>query len=286
MTGIFEPIAGIKPVRPTPSLLTVARGIPNPGRWQSGVAWRSAACAVGARWPMCPDSDAEKNTAGQIVAPQVTPFVVYVPYACDWVLPDQESDYRADARNQCDAVTPWHVSRELWTGATEAANDSLQSVATDVSASDPVHPVTAVMSLLEAYFDCPVDDEATGRGTNTPVIHAPMFAIVSLLAHGVIAQQGDVYAGPNCVVSPGPGYPSGTAGRPTGVDEGSEEGWLYVSGPVEYVLDDIIVRDVMQNRRMNRYEAIAEREALVRFDPCCVFAVKVYQPSPSDSESV
>lgn len=283
----FEPIGAIRPKRPLPSILTASTEMRG-SAWRSGVTWRSAGCVPGYAREFC--STDELEAAAALVKPQFYPYTLYLPATCDWVLPDESEDYRADARDQLDAVTPWHVSRELMLGGIENENPSLVSEAVDVSAAaGPVHPVTALGTLLEAYFDCNAGGDpptGLGRGTGTPVVHAPLSIVTSLLAHGVIARTGDYYVGPNCVVSPGPGYPTGALSVPDDGADGDEDAWVYISGPVEYGLGEIIVHDDDFDHRTNEYHALAQRLAIHRFDPCCVFAVAVYQPSPTDSANV
>jgi hypothetical protein len=284
----FEPIPSIKPRQPTPSLLTVARGLPAGFEWRTGISWRSAVCAPGFRWPFCPDAEtvaAGKPDPNEIIKPQFYPYTIGVNYACDWIRWDDTNEYGYidDAKAQCDAVTPWHMSRELWTGEIEPQNPSLISVAVDVSADVAVHPVTALGMLLEAYFNCPADGTDTGSGTGTPVVHVPYSVLGALIANHVVNQQGDFYVGPNCFVSPGPGYPIGSDAAPANENDSlSADAWMYVSGPIEYAVDPVAVLDDNFDRRTNRYQALAERRVIHRFDPCCVFAVGVYVPSPID----
>lgn len=285
MTSSMTPerIAGIAPVAPSVTLLQAARRLPAGTVWQSGITWRSAACATAQRVAYCNDEDgAALNAAPDITQPAFFPYQIVVPYACDWILPGQEAEYRADAEAQAEAATAWNVARELWTGETEADNPSLMSVASDASAAGAVHPTTALGLLLEAYEDC---GQAGGA-----LVHAPTQALVSLLHSGVVKQNGDVIYGPNgSIVSSGPGYPGAGDFGPGGGASGDGNEWVYVSGPVEYELGAIeVVPDDAHahfDRRRNRYEVWAQRSAIHRFDPCCVFAVKTYVPSPTQGEA-
>lgn len=286
----FAPIDPIAPVKPSLSILSVSRTLV--GEWRSGVTWRQGLpCGDGEEGPgfrraYCGSGDFE--TAADGVKPEFYPYDIYVPYDCDWVVEGDEAQYNESARLALDAVTAWHVSRELWLGDTEALNPSLVSEATDESANAPVHPVTAVGSLLEAWTGC---TQMSGDGRRGPVIHAPAFAVTSLLANFTIRQEGDVYIGPmGSLLSPGPGYPTGTGARPAGASDGDEDGWIYISGPVEVGLGDIRIdpdsNAAHRDRRGNQYRIWAQRQAIHRFDPCCVFAIAVYQPSPTDSQGV
>jgi hypothetical protein len=67
---------------------------------------------------------------------------------------------------------------------------------------------------------------------------------------------------------------------------GNEMGtsWIYVTGPVEYGLGPVrLFPELPAERvqyRQNLYALMAERDAIVRFDTDCVFAVQVYNPAP------
>lgn len=308
----FEPVLAIPGPAPVPSLLTSARNrtddnfgmerrpgvklpdgtvIPGPPVWASGISWRSTQSLVQHARAYCGSG----NLVGApgLDKPEFYPYMLYVPYSCDWVLPVAQrteegetitvDSYRADAVAAEEAMTAWNMARELWTGAIEALNPSLQNTAVDKSAVGAVHPTTALGMLLEAFSDCTQEGGA--------VIHAPLTAAVSLLRDGVVKQQGDVYYGPaGSIISPGPGYPTAATGTgPSGADAGAGNVWLYVTGPVEYALGDIVVYpdgdEAFFNHRENRYEVTAQRQVIHRFDTHCVFAVKTYVPSPTQGES-
>lgn len=276
----FQPIAGIAPSSPQVSLLSVSRRLPAGTDWLSGISWRSSAPLVGHRRAFC-DSDTDNEDAAALTQPKFYPYTVYVPYACDWVTDPEQ--YRAEAIAAGEAVTAWNMARELWTAETDTDNPSLMSSASDVSAAGAVHPVTAVGTLLEAYENC-----AQSGGA---VLHIPTAAVVSLIAHGVVKQNGDIYYGPNgSVVSPGPGYPTDASGTgPAAADAGAGNVWSYVTGPVEFDTTPVEVPltndEAYFDRRRNRYEVTAQRMVIHRFDPTCVFAVKTYVPSPGQGET-
>jgi len=283
----FEPIVGIAPVRGTASLLSVARALPPGARWGSGIAWRPlVTCGAGDAGPayrreFCASGDMEgldDDTPTSRVA--FYPYDVYLPYECDWVLPDGpegEPAFTQASLAALDAASAWHVSRELMVGDTEDENPSLVSTASDISEATPVHPVRAVGLLLDAWSAC---TQQSGDGRNGPIIHAAPSVVTDLLAHGVVAQIGDVLHGPvGSLVSPGPGYP--LAAVPDDGEDGDEDAWVYISGPVEYALSapEVAVGDVLNNPRLNKYLDWALRQAIHRFDPCCVFAIAVQAPT-------
>lgn len=275
--------------------------IENPASWRSGISWRSTQSLAAFGRALCGTGDME--AAPPLEHPAFYPYWLYVPYSCDWVLPvgvdgitvggggrtvEGETltveSYKLDATNSLESMTAWEVSRELWTGAIEDDNPSLQNKAVDKSAAGAVHPTTALGILLENYSDCTQEGGA--------VIHAPLQAVVSLLHSGLIKQQGDVYYGPGgCVISPGPGYPAVATGTgPAGADAGAGNVWMYVTGPVEYALGDIVdIPDDIEafyNPTTNRYEITPQRAVIHRFDTHCVFAVKTYIPSPTQGEAL
>lgn len=287
----FQPIPGIKPTPPAVSLLTAARPLPPGTTWKSGVSWRGAACAPGYRWPYCGLSE-DRHAAKAISKPQFYPYQIYVPYECDEALQETQQtvdgetisieSYRADAQAEAESVTPFHVSQELWTGTIEALNPSLESEATDLAGA-AAHPVVVLGQLLDAYY------ASDAQGGSTPIVHATMSVVVSLMGHGLVNQVGDVFYGPGCRISPGPGYPVGGLSGPDGADAGAGNVWTYISGPVEYGLGPIEVTPDEPNahfdRRTNLFRVWAQRMAIHRFDTGCIFAKKTYLPAPTADEA-
>lgn len=287
----FQPISGIKPTPPPVSLLTAATRLPASVVWKSGVRWRGAACVPGYRWPYCGKAE-DRHAAKTISKPAFYPYMIYVPYQCDEVLEEPQTtvdgetitvdSYIADAQAEAEAVTPFHVSQELWTGAIEALNPSLESVAADLGGS-AAHPVVALGQLLDAYA------LSDAQGGSVPIVHAPWSVVVSLMGHGLVNQVGDVYYGPGCLISPGPGYPAGGLSGPAAADAGAGNVWTYISGPVEYALGPIEVTPTGPNahfdRRTNLFRVWAQRMAIHRFDTGCIFAKKTFLPAPSADEA-
>lgn len=292
MSGV-APIPGIRPVAPSPTLLDVAGPLPT-DQWQAGIASRGVSCHGGHPWAgICPDGDAEKVDPAAIVKPEFWPFTFYVPYACDWSLPDQEAAMAAENLAQLEAVSAWHVSHELWAGtanALEAAviagdrdpNPTLISEALDLTVTDAVHPVFGLAALMSEYLAC----TQAGGG----VLHVPPILVPFLVHQGVLSQVGSVLRAPlGFTVSAGPGYPGTGSPGPDGDLAPPGQVWVIVSGPVEYALGEPkVLPEASQRhaeRRLNRYELWAERRAIVRFDPCCVFAILVDVPNSAPEAS-
>lgn len=268
-----QPIPGIAPVAPAVSLVSSgARPLPADVNWQSGVSWRSIACANAERYPDCDPSPSRAATV-DITQPAFSPFNIALGYACDWV--EDSAEHEREARAALDARTAWHLSRELWAGGNvDATTPTLMSAATAIGTA-AVHPVAAIGSLVSSWLDC---TEAGG-----PILHVPSILIPSLFANGQIAQQGDTYYGPlGSVISPGPGYPNtGAATGPAGANADANSAWIYVTGPVEYATGPITISETESwNPRLNRYEVHPTRRAIFRFDPCCVFAIETLIPAP------
>jgi hypothetical protein len=209
-------------------------------------------------------------------------------------LPAREDEVAAEARAQLEAVTAWHVARELWTGefnTTGQENPSLQApFPGETDEFDPSHillgpldPVEATSALYAAY-------EGETRHGGGAVLHVPSRAMPSLKAEAQLTQQGSVFIGPNFVVSPGPGYPSGsgrfgpkTLANSDGASATAGQVWFYLTGPIEYALGPYFRNlegdEPRWDRRMNRYQYWAERMAIVRFDPCSVWSTLVTLPT-------
>lgn len=292
-----EPVQGILPSPPAVSLLTSGSRRMTNVEWRSGVSFRGANCPTSGRWWYCAPGDAEDKPipSGSGLA-TFLPFMVFVSVACDEVLPDREPELLREGEAGLDAVLPWHVSRELWTGEYETSgreNPSLQAPfpgETDefnpdhiVNAGGALNPIDALGALAQAYAD------GTNHGGDM-IVHSPMRLVPWLFHQGVAYQSGNIINLPNGRLSPGPGYPAGagdwgprTAANPTGAAATSGQVWLYATGMTEWSDGPTTIdpkdRARWFDRRLNKYTAIVERPAIVRFDPCSVFAVLVTLPT-------
>lgn len=301
--GLAQRVPGIVPRGPGASLLSAASRLPTGTDWSSGIGFRQTHCFTASRWPQCPAGDAEKDdpTGGGLT--QFFPFTAYVPAQCDWFT-QAENDDRAfgefdpEVQAELDAASAWSLSRELWTGETNAADDanvspSLQ--ATNPGGSDefdPTHilnggaalnPIDAIGLLLAAYAD--------GTKVGGALLHVPLRLTTKLIADYSIVANGQVLTVPALAnVSPGPGYPGEgntgpkTAAHPTGAAATSGQEWVFVTGPVETEMAPITLEPDARDsrffdRRTNQYYVEAQRKMIYRFDPCAVWAALVTVPT-------
>lgn len=302
MSGGYEPVAPIDPVAPSPSLLTVARRLggisesEQPGEvpedvdltfWRSGISWVSDACTPTTHEELCTDGARPDGTAAVLSTEIAYPFRYYTEMACDWILDGKLADR---ARGLTEARAAWALSRALWLGEglpatitdTDAASYetlTLVNKADDVSAATALDVDDAFARLLSHY-------ETASSGLGGAVLHVPTVLLPHAKATALIWKEGDQYrTTSDARVSPGPGYPFGVgAFGPGGASTAADEVWIYVTGPVEYALGDVRVvpEDEAQRRglyRRNDYQVWAEREAIVRFDPCLAFAALVDSPA-------
>jgi hypothetical protein len=272
---LTKPTPPIAPVVPLPSILTTARPLPGDIDWSSGISFRPRRIAGDADSITIDDITGEEDcpTPSELDAEPLpdeehfVPQLARVPWQCEQVFPGQEDRFRAEARDELEAATAYHLSAAL--GADLAAHDS------DVSADGAIHPLTALSILLANYASC----TQSGGGA---IVHVPAVLIPTLLASGAVKQSGDVYLGPlGSVVSPGPGYSWAN-------EDDVVLGTMYVSGPVEYALGAIVVRPegnaAMYDRRANLFRVEAQRAFIFRYDRQCVFSASAFLPSPASGE--
>lgn len=309
-----EPVGGIRPQAPVPSILTsatdrsgddfgahVPAGPPGPpgatpasrASWRSGIGWPSASCQQSFAWPWCAEATTEEPDGHGKV--ESHPFLVYTPLTCTWSRNESEVGDAALALNE--AHKAWSMSRAVWLGeGLDDADDgqpTLRRAAVDMTPS----PGTAV-TIDEAFEQLLVAYELGTFGNGNALFHMPGVLSVQALGGGNggavnMRPEGNVYRGPlGSTVSPGPGYPMGPSTEgpdgfgpevSTGVYAGNDddEVWLYVSGPLEYAfgpLEDPVFPDPSSHVRRNTTEVWARRLAIYRFDPCSVWAVLVQSP--------
>lgn len=292
----YEPAPRIRPVAPTPSLLTVARALPSGINWSTGISW-TPVCqpSFGLQW--CPPA-VNRSLGNTLAAVHTMPFLVYTPQSCS--MPLDTADMEQAARDLTEIHTANAIADALWMGTGLPADSVDNTIPTlrrsgfDVSAAGAIDLDDGVAQLLAHYEDC------TG-GSGGAIIHMPSELLVYALGGGaggarLCWPEGSFYRGPaGSMVCAGPGYPNGrTPPGPFGsgpqIAAGNYQGaevntaWIYVTGPVEYAVSPVrAIPEEERDRipvRTNIYEVWAERDAIVRFDPCCVFATEVINLSP------
>lgn len=276
--------------------------------WRTGIAWTPMSCHPSSVWPRCPEPGREKQPADGLTSPTGTDvFAVYTPLNCEWVTDSSRLDQAV--QDLVEVHSAFAAARALWFGEGLPDEVNVNGVATpvptlrdtadDVSINGAAAPIEDVFAILLALHE-----DCTG-GNGGATLHVPTVAIPSVLGAsdgGVLARrEGDTYRGPgSSVVSPGPGYPHGASttgpggnGPATGNPDEyqgnpADEVWVYVTGPVEYALGpiEVLPPEDAERRgfyRTNRYDVWGERLAIVRFDPCCVFAALAVDPTGAAS---
>lgn len=299
----YEPIGRIRPVPPTPSLLTSARPLSEDVNWSTGISWITS-CIASFSQQYCPPGSLMKGAGRTVV--HTMPFVIYTPISCTMPVSDG-ADLEALAVEATEAHTPAALAHALWMGSTEydiadTTQPTLRRSAVDVSHASPVDLDDGVAALLTHYQLC------TG-GNGGAVVHMPGTMLAAALGGGnggarLCWPEGNLYRGAHgSTFVAGPGYPEGfNIDGPNGAGPkfasspdrywGTEAGsaWIYVTGPIEYAVSNPI-RIIPETERdrttplQNKYDFWAERDAIVRFDPCCVFAIEVWNQSPNPEVS-
>lgn len=295
----LEPAPRISPVAPAPSLLTSAREMPNV-TWVSGISFGTG-CQPSMQLPYCPIDIRREDAEDQGLA-SLFPFWVYTPLLCELGAGSTNlGDLPVFAREATEAHTAAAIAETLWMGtgydATDDTSPTLRNSAQDVSGAAAIDLDDGVAQLLAHY-------ELASGGEGGAMVHMPSPLSVYALGGGaggarICWPEGNIYRGPlGSIVVPGPGYPIGSSA--TGADghgpapapgqdgpydgNGNAEAWIYVTGPVEYATGAVEVIPEEERDRTppmtNRYEVWGQRPAIVRFDPCKVFATKVINPAP------
>lgn len=296
--GLYEPADRIAPDRAVPSLLTTARDRSRDGfgarPWTSGIAWNPTSCQQSEAWAQsCDHAVGDSKVRGAPLGTvKVDPLWIYTPLECALTQAVTEDALDTDAEALTEAHTAFHLARALWLGtgySSGSPTPTLRNSAEEVTPAGPMDLEDAFALLIHEVSEC----SDGGRAT----LHVPEVAIPSALGADtggrLIERRGDIYYGPmDALVSPGPGYPSGiSSAGPGGFGpettannfKGSavNELWIYATGTVEYALGAIRQPTDAQARhhvRRNIFESLAERQAIVRFDPCCTFAARVASP--------
>lgn len=212
------------------------------------------------------DPDAHKCTAACWGVANFQPFTIYDLEGTFCPVPAYDLQEWAD-----EAVidgTNWALSTELqsapWSG-----NPSLQSSAVDLTGSGALHPTDAIAVLMRAM-------RMTGHGKG--VLHVPNETLPAF--DDLLRYNGAVLRGPgNLPVNPGPGL-TGIGPDSTGNIDIDGEPYIYItSQQVEWNVSGIEQygpgSGEMRHNRTNSTWAEALRRGILRFNPSCVFAVRV-----------
>lgn len=243
--------------------------------WKSGIRWRPNPCYEARRWNWfdncedCPGDQAEKDvSAPEVGFAEAWPFSFYVPDDCCDTLSSSRGERDARRRQALAMSIERQLAYQLHTGSGRDCDPTptLMNTAEDISGGACVDAASGIAALMQA--------RTIVAGQSYGSIFAPDAAIPALLQQDLIDPGSGSYVGPGGFpVVVGPGLPN-TA--PDGTPAAAGEAWLYIAGGVDFIVDNQFV-DLDPTDwaliRTNQDPAISETDALVRLDPCGVFAV-------------
>ena len=225
------------------------------GDWTGGIVFTSN-CGGANTWG-CTYSD-EKTILDKGDPVEFDPFFVYGSARCSGApdVPELTLISQIRLRRGMSGA----LANELYRSNPDVANPDLETTAVDITPGASPCIDKAIAGLLSTAADC---------GGGDIVIHAPLVALASLMSLNLVDFSDGRYriGGHTIVVDSYPNEP------PTGgAAAGANQAWLYSTGPVEYRLGETV--DVQQfTGRTNESIVLAEQLAILRFDPCCVYAI-------------
>lgn len=212
------------------------------------------------------------------------PRLFYALRECaDWL---GEIDWPAAVRADALMSTNAELSRLLEIDDGRAQNPSLISAAQNITPGSGLGVPGPAVSVPRAFTL--LLDAFAQVGSGYGSFHGASRALPWALWYNQVRLDGNVYRGPmRFPYNPGPGFvnavPVVAGGAPDGSTIEPDDGaWLYgiVDSPVEYRVGETQVVDWTpansgDHGRKNRTGARAEHKAIVRFNTCSVFAVRV-----------
>jgi hypothetical protein len=260
--------------------------------WRGGVKWRPTGCVGANAWdPNCGNFPKEnKSTPPTIPAMLETDtFVIETAISCTLVGNANglvTDEYRRIALMQLDLGTPKALEAQFWSGTLGSRMQSLDSAATEITGLTSAATVVTGSTIFDRQVGLAMAERAlSGCGAGTKgMIHAPAWLVTLWIGDGIVYEKDGylVTAGREDRVVAGSGYP-GTG--PNGLAITNLDTWIYATGPVEIYIDEgVMIGETLSesfDRRTNVVEMRAERQALVRFDPCCHSAILLNASSNS-----
>jgi hypothetical protein len=231
-----------------------ARLLPDGIDWKGGVTF-SGSCG-GAERAGC-DYGVDVWTVEDKADPvEFDPFLIGASLKCSGA-PDME-ELVTLVDNRMVRGTSGQFARELHTS--QVGNPDLVNNATDITPVTPPCVDKAIAGLLSTADDC-------GGGVLT--IHIPLVALASLMTFDLVEFRDGRYrlGGHNIIVDAYPNTPPSG-----GAAAGADQAWIWATGPVEYAVGESLRVEHFQDR-LNESVVVAERMSILRFDPCCAYAI-------------
>ena len=269
MAQLTRPAPAVATVAPEVSLLTSARSLPvdvaSFEAWRTGLSHRNVSDMVSGVYPAkAPASPSDKTEAQTPTVDDHLPFIIYSHHLC--LNPVSEGEIRSEAMAKLNAVTPYHLGAEFWTGASDTDMKSLMSSVATSGAGSALAAKPAINRVLRAFED------ATGGIEG--MIHVPAEVLWSLTDAGYVQRSGSRLLTPQGhTVVPGPGYPSVGDFGPDGDTAAAGQGFIWMTSIVEVAVGEAFVKGLEPGwDRLNEVEVYAERFAIYRFDTTTVQA--------------
>lgn len=236
--------------------IRAARLLPDGVDWSGGITFTEN-CGGADVWSCAYGVD--KTNIGLKGDPvEFDPFLVYAGVVCSGA-PDTDALSEL-AQIRLRRGLSGSLARELQQSDALIGNPDLVTTATDITPVTPPCVNNAIAGLLSTAQSC-------GGGELT--FHAPMVALASLMTFNLVEFVDGRYrlGGHTIIVDD---YANvGPTGSPA---PAANEVYIYATGPVEYRLGERI--DIAHyTGRTNDSVVLAEQLAIVRFDPCCVYAI-------------
>lgn len=260
-----EPVGPIRHTRGPGGLLeaSVDLQVPDGVNWKGGVNFNASCGGSVGTWS-CTDPLVDKENVAVGVNVSFDPFQLYAEVACDSGLGLSTAEELADLDLQ--KGTSAALAREIHENVSGNGNPSFQSAGVNLtSLAGPQSLANSLQAIIGAQCDCEIGDL---------LIHAPVWTLPEWLKNDLVVWDGTRYrlgayvVSFDCYPNVGPDDAGNDAPAP-----GSGDAWIYVTGQVEQRVDTV-VRFTSLKQRENERVSLAERLAVLRFDPCCVRAVK------------
>ena len=236
-------------------LLSVARPLPDGSDWKGGITFTPSCIDSIGTWACATAGEKEPSVKGDPV--RFDPFLIYSAAKCDGA--PVIDDLRELVRGKLERESGSELARNL-----VIKNDDVEDGLGFTDAATDITPGAGTTSLKNSLAGL----LSHSAGCGEIVLHAPRVALPYLLDIGLEVRDGRYWYG-MVPVSVDDYPPLG------GVDTDPNEAWLYLSGPIEYEMAPIGEAEFNHyTGRLNEALLVGERLAVLRFDPCCVYAIR------------
>jgi hypothetical protein len=233
--------------------------MPSDVDWSDGVNFLPSCGGAGGAWG-CSDTFGQtpKNISDSPSNTEFKTFLGYHQSECDGA-------YGAEAAEAAAITAYSRLQSAIWAGElyeSAVGNPDLKNTAVDLTPGlGPEGLCASLIGLVDEQVQCGIVDV---------LLHAPIKSLPAFLSQQLVEFVGGRYLMGGIPISFDLYGDAGPTGQPAAA---ANEAWIWATGPVEWAAKTA-ESSIDKVWRQNKNIITVEQHGILRFDPCCVNAVR------------